>query len=128
MQSAIQPSAERYFIFFYVAVFALYERKNRNTDKKGSTILELRQVLGLGQQQLIEQLRRGVEVAHQRVVDKRLERQLAVACQRSVDDQLLVEHMQMHSAQHARRQRAHTDTIRAVRPDHAHGLDYRLAR
>jgi hypothetical protein len=27
-QSAIQPSAERYVIFFCVSVFALYERKN----------------------------------------------------------------------------------------------------
>jgi hypothetical protein len=38
-QSAIQPSAERYFIFFCVLVFALYERKNQNTDKTGSTML-----------------------------------------------------------------------------------------
>ena len=29
--SVIQPLAERYFIFLSVSVFALYERKNRNT-------------------------------------------------------------------------------------------------
>jgi len=38
-QSAIQPSAERYFIFFCVLVFALYECKNQHTDKTGRTML-----------------------------------------------------------------------------------------
>jgi hypothetical protein len=38
-QSVIQPSAERYVIFFCVSVFALVERKNRNTAKTGSTLL-----------------------------------------------------------------------------------------
>jgi hypothetical protein len=33
-QPAIQPSAERYFIFFCVWVFALYKRKNPDTDGK----------------------------------------------------------------------------------------------
>jgi len=33
---AIQPSAEWYCIFFCVAVFALAERKNRNTDESGT--------------------------------------------------------------------------------------------
>jgi hypothetical protein len=27
-----QPAAEQFFIFFCISVFALYERKNRNTD------------------------------------------------------------------------------------------------
>jgi hypothetical protein len=35
----LQPSAERCFIFFCVSVFALVERKNRNTDKMGGTML-----------------------------------------------------------------------------------------
>jgi hypothetical protein len=38
-QSAIQPSAERYFLFFCVSVFALAERKNRHIDKTGSAML-----------------------------------------------------------------------------------------
>jgi len=38
-QSAIQPSAERYCIFFCISVFALVERKNRDTDTMESTML-----------------------------------------------------------------------------------------
>jgi len=37
-QSAIKPSAERYYIFFCGSVFALVERKNRTTDTLRSTI------------------------------------------------------------------------------------------
>jgi len=32
MHSAIQPSAERRFVFFCVSVCALYERTDRDTD------------------------------------------------------------------------------------------------
>jgi len=39
MRSAIQPSAERYVIFFSSSVFALYERKNRTTDTMSRTML-----------------------------------------------------------------------------------------
>jgi len=37
-QSAIKPSAERFFIFFCGSDFALVERKNRTTDTLRSTI------------------------------------------------------------------------------------------
>ena len=39
-QSAIKPSAERYFTFFCGSAFALYERKNRTTDTMRSAIEE----------------------------------------------------------------------------------------
>jgi hypothetical protein len=34
-----QHPCKRYFIFFCVLVFALYEHKNQNTDTMGSTML-----------------------------------------------------------------------------------------
>ena len=37
-QSAIKPSAERYYNFFCGSVYALAERKNRTTDTLRSTI------------------------------------------------------------------------------------------
>src|SRR3954451_12577822 len=40
-QSTIQPSAERYFIFLSVSVFALAERENRNTDKREAPLVTL---------------------------------------------------------------------------------------
>jgi len=39
MHSAIQPSAERRFVFFCVSVCALVERTDRDTDIIGSAML-----------------------------------------------------------------------------------------
>src|SRR5215813_547503 len=83
--------------------------------RDGDALRELRQEVAVRLDQLVEHGPRDLQIAYQRIVDQRLQRELIAPFERSLRDQLLVDHVRLQRTENTQRQRAHSQRNRSHR-------------